>query len=271
LTGGENETKIESVPSPPRAGAARTGGARTGADRAGEPDARADRARIDRARTLSRLLDDLGADLRRGAPPSATTAPRPTGLAEVDRILGGGLPPGRLCEITGPATSGRTSLAHALLAVTTAAGHLAAWIDLGDGFDPASAAAAGVDLERVLWIRPPDPAAALRSAERVLLTRGFAVLVVDRTGADAAAAERSRAAWTRLRRLVAGTDVVLLVLGSRRIVGADADLAVEMEAPRAHFGAAPDWLEALEARVRLVRNRAGPAERVAAVRLRGAA
>jgi hypothetical protein len=77
----------------------------------------------------------------------------PTCVAAVDELLEGGLPIGAISEFVGPESSGRTSLALSFLAGVTRAGSVAAWIDVSDGLDPESAAAAGVDLSRLLWVR----------------------------------------------------------------------------------------------------------------------
>src|SRR5580700_2293900 len=76
----------------------------------------------------------------------------PTGVAEVDAVAGG-LPQGCLTEIYGPACSGRTSLMLAAMAQATGRENVCALVDASDAFDPASAAAAGVRLERLLWVR----------------------------------------------------------------------------------------------------------------------
>jgi hypothetical protein len=60
---------------------------------------------------------------------------------------------GTVSEITGPDCSGRTSLAQSLVARVIESGKVAAWIDVSDTLDPASAAAAGIDLRRLLWVR----------------------------------------------------------------------------------------------------------------------
>ena len=65
-------------------------------------------------------------------------------------------PAGALSEISGPSSSGRTTLLLRLLARATAAGSCAAVIDPSDGFDPPSAEAQGVVLDRVLWVRAPQ-------------------------------------------------------------------------------------------------------------------
>lgn len=77
----------------------------------------------------------------------------PTGVAEVDALLEGGLPVGAITEMVGAESSGRTSLALSFLASTTRTGSVGAWIDVLNTLDPESAAAAGVDLSRVLWVR----------------------------------------------------------------------------------------------------------------------
>jgi recombination protein RecA len=76
-----------------------------------------------------------------------------TGVAVVDEVLEGGLPVGAITEMIGPECSGRTSLALSFLAHVTQAANVCAWIDVADVFDPESAAAAGVDLSRLLWVR----------------------------------------------------------------------------------------------------------------------
>ena len=75
-----------------------------------------------------------------------------TGVAEIDALTGG-LPRGALTEICGPASSGRTSLLLAVLAEATRREEACALVDAGDAFDPHSAAASGVELQRLLWVR----------------------------------------------------------------------------------------------------------------------
>jgi recombination protein RecA len=92
-------------------------------------------------------------------PSALTPAPKivrpvlPTGIAALDEVLRGGLPVGALTELVGPECSGRTSVALKFVAGLTQAGRVCAWIDVTNALDPASAAAAGVDLERLLWVR----------------------------------------------------------------------------------------------------------------------
>ena len=85
--------------------------------------------------------------------PRTSHAPRlPTGVAAFDALLGGGLPLGGICELAGARGSGRTSLAHSLLAEASREA-ACAYVDTGGCLDPFSAAAAGVRLENLLWLR----------------------------------------------------------------------------------------------------------------------
>ncbi|WP_313899738.1 RecA family protein [Tunturiibacter lichenicola] len=76
-----------------------------------------------------------------------------SGIASLDDALKGGFPIGALSELSGPECSGRTSLAHSFVARVIESGKIAAWIDVSDTFDAVSAAAAGIDLQRLLWVR----------------------------------------------------------------------------------------------------------------------
>src|SRR5213075_2922805 len=78
---------------------------------------------------------------------------QPSGVAELDAVLGGGFPRGSLVELCGPASSKRMSLAFSLLAETTERQQACAFVDVADSLDPLSLAAAGVDLPRLLWVR----------------------------------------------------------------------------------------------------------------------
>jgi recombination protein RecA len=77
----------------------------------------------------------------------------PTGIAQVDTMLGGGVPLGGVTEIIGPECSGRSTLVLSVLTGITGQGATAAYVDVSDALDPFSAAAMGVDLGRLLWVR----------------------------------------------------------------------------------------------------------------------
>ena len=92
-------------------------------------------------------------------PSALTPLPRivrpdvPTGIEAIDDLLHGGLPLGAITEIVGPECSGRTALALSFLTQITSEGKVCAWIDVADSLHPESAAAAGIDLARLLWVR----------------------------------------------------------------------------------------------------------------------
>jgi hypothetical protein len=89
--------------------------------------------------------------------PQAVQAPRllPIGNDAVNTLIGGGPPIGGICEFTGPASAGRTSLALSVLSEATV-DSACAYIDVSDSLDARSAAAAGVRLQNLLWVRFSD-------------------------------------------------------------------------------------------------------------------
>ena len=96
----------------------------------------------------------LAARIPAALSPQPQQAPRllASGVPAIDTLLGGGLPLGGITEFTGAQSSGRTSLAFSLLAQASPES-ACAWIDLDDSFAPRSAAAAGVCLPNLLWVR----------------------------------------------------------------------------------------------------------------------
>lgn len=107
-----------------------------------------------------------------------------TGVAEVDALLEGGVPVGAITEMVGAESSGRTSLALSFLANTTRTGSVGAWIDVLDTLDPESAASAGVDLSRLLWVRCGASASKARSAAeyRFAIPEKYFVAAVAKKG-----------------------------------------------------------------------------------------
>jgi len=182
--------------------------------------------RVASARELGRGL----AERRRGA--------FPTGLAALDRLLAGagvgaetrpeaegGLPRGKLVELVGRPGSGRFTAALTALATATAAGEAAALVDLGDHLDPASAAALGADLARLLWLRPRDVGEALAAAEAVL-AGGLPLVVVDLGAPPVAGGRGPEAGWLRLARAAEAHGAALLVSAPYRVSGTAAHAVV---------------------------------------------
>ncbi len=169
------------------------------------------------------------------ARPELVPATASTGLAALDDALGGGWRRGELSEVSGPATSGRTSVLVATLAAATGRGEVVGLIDSIDRFDPAMAAAAGVDVTRVLWVRGPSVSMsltrstsslaagtadqdmvvrrALRAADLIVRAGGFGIVALDLADVPVTALRRVPAtSWMRLAHANEGRDTVCLLL-----------------------------------------------------------
>jgi hypothetical protein len=151
-------------------------------------------------------------------------------------------PRGRISEITGPRSSGRTSELHSLLAASTGRGEFAALADTHDAFDACSAEAAGVELAKLVWVRcSGDAEHALRAADLLIHAGGFGVVALDLAETATSALNRIPAtAWFRFRRAVESTPTILAVIGDRPLARSCAALTVKMPPRRAVFtGRAP--------------------------------
>ena len=167
-----------------------------------------------------------------------------TGVAALDAFTGG-LPRGALSEITGPASSGRTGVMLAALAGATCRDEACALVDASDNFDPASAAAAGVDLDRLLWVRCGESAslhqdkrrAALGRLEQVLKVTdlllqggGFGMVVLDLGDIPPESVRRvPLTSWFRFRRAVEPTATVLLIVEREPCAKTCASLVVRLQ------------------------------------------
>jgi recombination protein RecA len=115
--------------------------------------------------------------------PKIRSAVHPTGIVALDELLHGGLPQGALSEFVGPECSGRTSIALSFLARMTSEERICAWIDVSNALDPVSAAAAGVDLQRLLWLRcGVTPSAAQRASYKFKLPEKYLVAPAAKKG-----------------------------------------------------------------------------------------
>lgn len=168
-------------------------------------------------------------------------SPLSTGHAGLDARLGGGLPRGQLSEAVGPASSGRTGLCLAVTARVTSAGGLAAWLDPLDRFDPASAAAAGIELKRLLWLRgAPGASRPAADATRALVTLVgsglFDLVVLDLAGLPAVELQRLPATtWIRVQRALEGRDAALLLLAAQHVAKSPQGAQLEFAAAAARF------------------------------------
>ena len=145
-------------------------------------------------------------------------------LPALDGLLGGGLPGGALVEVVGRASCGRLALLLAALAAVTGAGEPVALVDLGDGLDPQAAAAAGVDLERLLWLRPCRLDDTLSAAE-MLVDTGFPLVALD-LGLPPVRGRAPLAAWLRLARGAGARRATVLISTPYRLSGCAAEAVV---------------------------------------------
>ena len=189
------------------------------------------------------------------------TAPEPVrrlscGVPHLDAILSGGFPRGRISELVGPLSSGKTSLALRLLAAATRGGEVVACIDLADALHPASLARAGADLRRLLWVRPTSAPAAMRCTELLLQAGGFAVVVLD-LGAVIPRPLRGHV-WPRLLRAAEQSHTALVVVAPYRLAGSFAVLSLSLQ-PRLPLWRRALWalFDGLETAMTVVRNKLG--------------
>jgi hypothetical protein len=162
----------------------------------------------------------------------------PTGIPAMDQLTAGGIARGALTEICGPVSSGRTSLLFAILSQATRQGECCAWIDTSGTFDPLSAAQAGADLSRILWVNCGGNAEhALKAVDLLTQGGGFGVVVLDMADTPERDVRRiSLASWFRLRHAAERTGAALLV--AETCINARSCSAVQIEMKRRR----PVWI-----------------------------
>ncbi len=125
-----------------------------------------------------------GSIMRMGDKVQQKIAVIPTGALSIDLALGvGGVPRGRVVEIFGPESSGKTTLALHILSEAQKAGGLAAFIDAEHAIDPIYAEAIGVDLEELYFSQPDNGEQALEIADTLVRSGALQVLVIDSVAA----------------------------------------------------------------------------------------
>lgn len=220
-----------------------------------------------RAQIESSLSEDLACTLllrERATPPTISI-----GVPVLDALTGG-LPRGALSEISGPASSGRTGVMLAALASATQREEVCALVDASDSFDPASAAAAGVDLDRLLWVRcgesrsvlkPASPAypqkplrlenasfvfrhaleQVLKVTDLLLQGGGFGMVVLDLGDIPPESARRiPLTSWFRFRRVVEPTTTVLLLIEQEPCAKTCASLVVRLQTVSIYTSSSPE-------------------------------
>lgn len=164
--------------------------------------------------------------LHEKAPPETLS----TGIDEVDGLTGG-IPRGALTEIFGPRSSGRTSLIYSALAYATAHEEICALVDTNDVFAPTAATAAGIDFDRLLWVRcAANLEQAFKATDLLLHAGGFGLVILDI--GDVAGKEARRIIsswWYRFRRTVENRQTAILVISEEACTRSCAALALELQ------------------------------------------
>lgn len=198
-----------------------------------------------------------GAELLRNVANLGPSTLLPTTLAALDTLLGGGLPRGKMIELVSRRAAGRFSIAMSTLASATSIGEAAALIDLGDHFDPQLAEANGVDLRRLLWVRPRSVKEAVMSAEMVTAT-GFQLVIVD-VGLHPLRGRRAPdAAWVRLARTAESHRTAMLVSSPYPLTGTASEAVVQGSVARVRWigrGNAPRLLAGIDMNMTLEKHR----------------
>ena len=199
-----------------------------------------------------------GAELIRNVAKAQRDAVIPTTLDAIDNLLGGGLQRGKVVELVARHAAGRFSIALSALAAATAMGEAAALIDLGDHFDPQMAEANGVDLRRLLWVRPQNVKQAVMAAEMITAT-GFQLVVID-VGLHPLRGKRRApdAAWVRLARTAEAHGTAMLVSSPYPLTGTTSEAVIKGGHATAKWlgsGKSPRLLEGINLKVMLEKHR----------------
>jgi recombination protein RecA len=217
--------------------------------------------------------------------------PTPTGIAELDALLGGGLPRGQISEVVGAASSGCTRLVLSVLAEATRAGEVAAYIDATDCLDPRSAEQAGVVLDRLLWVRCANPGhervgASLKrppsivpqpqqpryepllkqtrvdqtwQALNLVAAGGFGVIVLDAGGLPRHKLRQWQGyQWLRPKRVIEHSPTALLLMSGEHLAGSASTLVLELSREKTHWKGASGvslLLDGISTSIRLAQQR----------------
>jgi len=193
----------------------------------------------------------------------------PTGFPSLDHALGiGGLPKGRVSELVGLLTSGKTTLALKFLSQAQAGGGQVSYVDQARSFDPDYAHRCGIDLSR-LWVGSPlDIQEALAMMESLVRNGGLSALVFDSLNVlwtDLDAAQHLTASLDRLTPTLTGSGTALVFLHASSTTTSPALSAlahyatVRLQIVRERWLRRHGDIRGYKARVEVEKNRLGPA------------
>ena len=149
-----------------------------------------DNAKMEKLKILQTTLDKIeksygkGSIMKLGDRPEVDLEVISTGSVSLDIALGvGGLPRGRVIEIYGPESSGKTTLATHVIAEAQKKGGIAAFIDAEHAFDPSYAKKLGCDIDNLLVSQPDNGEQALEIADNLIRSGAIDVIVIDSVAA----------------------------------------------------------------------------------------
>ncbi len=143
----------------------------------------------DKSKALGLALDQIekqfgkGSIMKLGESTHAVVETVPTGSLSLDLALGGGIPRGRIVEIYGPESSGKTTVTLHAIAQVQKNGGTAAFIDAEHALDPSYAKRIGVDIENLLLSQPDNGEQALEIAETLVRSNAVDLVVIDSVAA----------------------------------------------------------------------------------------
>ena len=189
-----------------------TGTSSTGASGAGHQE---------RDKALGLVLNQIernfgkGSIMRLGDASRMRVETSPTGALTLDLALGGGYPKGRVVEIYGPESSGKTTLTLHAIAEVQRRGGVAAFVDAEHALDPVYAAALGVDIENLLVSQPDTGEMALEIVDQLVRSAAVDIVVVDSVAALTPRAEIEG----EMGDLAVGSQARLMSQAMRKITG----------------------------------------------------
>ena len=179
------------------------------------------RAAAERDKALGLVLNHIERNFGKGSIMRLGDASRmrvetfPTGALTLDLALGGGYPKGRVVEVYGPESSGKTTLTLRAIAEVQKRGGVAAFVDAEHALDPVYAASVGVDIENLLVSQPDTGEMALEIVDQLVRSAAVDIVVVDSVAALTPRAEIEG----EMGDLAVGSQARLMSQAMRKITG----------------------------------------------------
>ena len=179
------------------------------------------RAAAERDKALGLVLNHIERNFGKGSIMRLGDASRmrvetfPTGALTLDLALGGGYPKGRVVEVYGPESSGKTTLTLHAIAEVQKRGGVAAFVDAEHALDPVYAASVGVDIENLLVSQPDTGEMALEIVDQLVRSAAVDIVVVDSVAALTPRAEIEG----EMGDLAVGSQARLMSQAMRKITG----------------------------------------------------